>query len=43
MQNSALSGSFVPQALHTLGALACIFAPQFEQKAAPSDSLFPQL
>ena len=32
-----------PQAVHTLGTLACVFAPQAEQKAAPSDSLFPQL
>src|SRR5690554_3627350 len=35
MQNSAPSGSAMPQAVHTPGALACVFAPQAEQKAAP--------
>ncbi len=43
MQNSASSGSIAPHAVHTLEALACVFAPQAEQKAAPSGSFTPQL
>src|SRR5690554_2137094 len=36
MQNPVSSASSIEQAVQTLGALACIFAPQPPQKAAPS-------
>jgi hypothetical protein len=42
MQNSAPSALCAAGRTH-VGALACVFAPQPEQKAAPSDSLLPQL